>query len=130
MNKKMVITAISVGTAALHFVKSENYRGPFALFVNGYMIDIVLPMTLVLLMGLLQNKILRSIIFRACVVFITGCLVEFSQFAGVPIFGSTFDPLDILAYAGGCFSPYFLTLYYFRNCSQHGRINNGSFLSS
>ena len=109
----MVITVIAVGTAALHFGKSENYRGPFALFVNGYMIDIVLPMTLVMLMGLFQNKILRSIIFRACAIFITGCLVEFSQFAGYPIFGSTFDPLDILAYAGVVLLAIFLDLVLF-----------------
>ena len=109
----MVITAIAVGTATLHFVKSENYRGPFALFVNGYMIDIILPMTLVLLMGLFQNKFLRSINFRACAVFITGCLVEFSQFAGYPIFGRTFDPLDILAYAGGVLLAMFLDLVLF-----------------
>ena len=113
MNKKIVITAIAVGTAALHFVKSENYRGPFALFMNGYMIDIILPMTLVLLMGLFQNKILRSIVFRVCAVFITGCMVEFSQFAGYPIFGSTFDPLDILAYAGGVLLAMFLDLVLF-----------------
>ena len=113
MNKKMVVTAIAIGTAALHFLKGENYRDPFALFVNGYMIDIILPMTLVLLMGLIQNKILRSIIFRACAVFTTGCMVEFSQFAGYPIFGSTFDPLDILAYAGGVLLAIILDLILF-----------------
>jgi hypothetical protein len=69
--------------------------------VNGYLIDILLPMTLFLLTGLFQNSIIRSALFRACAVFGFGCFVEASQYFGRPIFGSTFDPLDILAYAGG-----------------------------
>ena len=101
MNKRIVITIIAIGVAALHFVTGEKYGGPVPVFVNGYLIDILLPMTLVLLMGLVQNKFIRSPLFRAGAVFIAGCLVEFSQYAGFPIFGSTFDPLDILAYAGG-----------------------------
>lgn len=101
MGKRIVITIIAIGTAALHFITGEQYGGPFAVFVNGYLIDILLPMTLVLLMGLFHNRILRSPIFRASTVFLIGCLVEFSQYTGYPIFGNTYDPLDILAYAGG-----------------------------
>ena len=101
MNKRVVITIIAIGTAALHFITGEQYGGPFAAFVNGYLIDILLPMTLVLLTGLFQNKFIRSPLIRASAVFITGCLVETSQYLGYPIFGSTFDPLDILVYAGG-----------------------------
>lgn len=113
MNKKMVITAIAIGTGALHFVKGGNYQGLFSVFMNGYLIDILLPMTLVLLMGLFQNRILRSPLFRASVVFMTGCLVEFSQYTGYPIFGSTYDPFDILAYAGGVFLGLILDLVLF-----------------
>jgi len=58
-------------------------------------------MTLYLLMGLFQNKLIRSAFFRACAVFGFGCFVEASQYFGHPIFGTTFNPLDILAYAGG-----------------------------
>lgn len=101
MSKRIVITIIAIGVAALHFITGEQYGGPFAMFVNGYLIDILLPMALVLLMGLFQNKILRSSPFRAGAVFTIGCLVEVSQYLGYPIFGSTFDPLDILAYASG-----------------------------
>lgn len=79
----------------------ENYHGPFPVFVNGYLIDILSPMTLFLLMGLIENKVVRSTLFRASAVFGFGCCVEFSQYFGYPVFGSTFDPLDILAYAGG-----------------------------
>lgn len=101
MKKRWIITAIALVVGGLHFVTGENYQGPLPVFVNGYLIDLFLPMALVLLMGLFQNKILRSAVFRAAAILGFGCLVEFSQYAGYPIFGSTFDPLDILAYAGG-----------------------------
>ena len=101
MTKKMIITGIALTVGALHFVTGENYQGPFPIFVNGYLIDVLLPMTLFLLMGLFQNKIIRSLLFRACAIFGFGCFIEASQYFGRPIFGSTFDPLDILAYAVG-----------------------------
>ena len=99
--KKLIITIIALIVGALHFVTGENYQGPFPGFVNGYLIDILLPMVLFLLISLFQNKIIHSPLFRACAVFGFGCFVEASQYFGRPIFGSTFDPLDILAYAGG-----------------------------
>jgi hypothetical protein len=99
--RKWITVVISLTVGALHFVTGEDYRGPFPLFVNGYLIDILLPMTLFLLMGLIGNRVIGSAPFRAGAVFGFGCLVEASQYFGRPFFGSTFDPLDILAYAGG-----------------------------
>jgi len=101
MTKKLTITGIALAVGALHFITGENYRGPFPVFVNGYLIDVLLPMTLYLLLSLFENKLVRSPLFRACAVFGFGCFVEASQYFGYPIFGSTFDPLDIVAYAGG-----------------------------
>lgn len=101
MKKRWIVTVIALVVSGLHFVTGENYRGPLPAFVNGYLIDLLLPMALVLLMGLFQHKILRSAAFRAVAIFGFGCLVEISQYLGYPIFGSTFDLLDILAYAGG-----------------------------
>ena len=101
MKKKTAIIVIALFVGALHFVTGENYQGPFHVFVNGYMIDVLLPMTLFLLMSLIEIRIISSVFFRACAVFGFGCFVEASQYFGHPLFGSTFDPLDILAYAGG-----------------------------
>ncbi len=101
MKKRWIVTVIALVVGGLHFVTGEDYQGPLPVFVNGYLIDLSLPMALVLLMGLFQNKILRSAVFRAAAIFGFGCLVEISQYVGHPIFGSTFDPLDLLAYAGG-----------------------------
>lgn len=81
--------------------------------MNGYLIDILLPMTLFILMGLIESKVIGSVLFRACEVFGFGCLVEASQYLGHPFFGSTFDPLDILAYAGGVLLGLFIDLVVF-----------------
>jgi len=99
--KRSIIVFIALIVGALHFVTGKNYQGPFPLFVNGYLIDILAPMELILLMGMIENRIVNSALFRAGNVFGFGCLVEASQYFGCPFFGSTFDPLDILAYAGG-----------------------------
>jgi hypothetical protein len=101
MTKKLILTSIALGVGGLHFLIGENYQGPLPGFVNGYLIDILLPMTLFLLLGLLQSPWVRSTLFRVGAVFGFGCIVEASQYLGRPIFGSTFDRLDIAAYAGG-----------------------------
>jgi hypothetical protein len=63
--KKFVITVIALTVAALHFLKGRIFQGQFHVFVNGDMIDILLPMTLFLLMGFFQNRTIRSSFFRA-----------------------------------------------------------------
>jgi hypothetical protein len=113
MKKRFLITAIALIVAALHFLKGRIFQGQLHVFVNGYMIDILLPMTLFLLMGLFQNKTIRSPLFRASAVFGFGCFVEATQYFGHPVFGSTFDPLDIVAYAGGVLLGIFLDLVLF-----------------
>lgn len=118
MNKKTIVTIIALSVGLLHFVTGENYRGPFPVFVNGYLIDILLPMALYLLLGLFVVKWIRSTPFRAVAVFLFGCVVETSQYLGYPLFGSTFDPLDILAYAGGIALGIFLEVTLFPRLLQ------------
>ena len=113
MNRKSIVTLIALVVGMLHFVTGENYLGPFPVFVNGYMIDILLPMTLYLLLGLIEVKWIRSTLFRAAFVFLFSCAVETSQCLGYPLFGSTFDLLDILAYACGVGLSVFLDLFLF-----------------
>ncbi len=113
MTKKSLITLIALTVGLLHFVTGENYRGPLPVFVNGYLIDILLPVVMYLLMGLFEVKWIRSPLFRAVAVFLFGCVVETSQYFDRPLFGSTFDPVDILAYAVGVLSGVFLDLFLF-----------------
>ena len=111
--KRSLITIIALAVGLMHFVTGESYRGPFPVFVNGYLIDILLPMTLYFLLGLIEVKWIQSTLFRAAAVFLFGCFVETSQYLGYPLFGSTFDPLDVLAYAGGVMLGIFLDLVLF-----------------
>ena len=113
MTKNSITTIVALTVGGLHFITGENYSGPFPFFVNGYLIDILLPMTMVLLMGLIQNRFIHQPAFRAAAVFLFGCAVEASQYFGRSFFGSTFDPLDILAYAGGVMVGLFLDLILF-----------------
>lgn len=101
MTKNAIITIIALTIGLLQFVTEESYRGPFPVFVNGYLIDILLPMAMYLLLGLIEVKWIRSTLFRATAVLLFGCTVETSQYLGYPLFGNTFDPVDILAYAIG-----------------------------
>ncbi|MBL8960757.1 MAG: hypothetical protein JNJ98_12960 [Gemmatimonadetes bacterium] len=80
-----------------------QYRGPFRAFVTGYLIDLLLPFSLVLLLGvgLEQAPTLRRPAVRATAVVLVGVAVEWLQYLGVPVFGRTFDPLDLLMYAAG-----------------------------
>jgi len=117
--KKILITLIALTVGLLHFVTGENYRGPFPAFVNGYLIDILLPMVMYLLIGLFEAKWISSPLFRAVAVFLFGCGVETSQYFGYPLFGSTFDPLDILAYASGIAIGVFLDLILFPRLVPH-----------
>ena len=95
MKKRYLITVIALIVAALHFLKGRIFQGQFHIFVNGYMIDILLPMTLFLLMGLFQNRTIRFPFFRASAVFGFGCFVEATQYFGHPLFGMLVRPIGL-----------------------------------
>lgn len=101
--RRPVVVAICVAVAALHLVTGPQYNGPLRRLVTGYLIDLALPFSLVLLLGagLARVPVLRSSISGACLVFLIGAVVEFSQYFDVPLFGRTLDPLDLLMYATG-----------------------------
>ena len=101
--RKRVVVAICLAVAALHLVTGPGYRGPLRAFVTGYLIDLALPFALVLLLGigLAPVRVLGLPLVRAALVFLVGAVVETSQYLGVPLFGRTFDPVDLLMYAAG-----------------------------
>lgn len=100
---KPVAVAVCLLVAALHLVSGPGYRGPFPDFVTGYLIDLALPFALVLLFGVGAARIpaLASPWIRALAVFLLGSAIETLQSFGVPLFGRTFDPVDLLMYALG-----------------------------
>ncbi len=108
-NKKStyVIVSISIFVALLHFVIGKDYQGFFKDFVRGYLIDILLPMNLYLLLQIsLRKKISanKARVISAVFTFLFGISVELLQLYDIPIFGSTYDFLDIVMYGAGVLS--------------------------
>ncbi len=98
--RKIVIVCIALFVGGLHFIIGPKYNGPFKHFLRGYLIDILLPFVLYLLCN--AGKIASKFKFAAAVgVFLIGVGVETLQYFHVPLFGRTFDPLDILMYGLG-----------------------------
>lgn len=98
---KVIVVAICLGVGGLHFVTGPAYNGPFPAFVNGYLIDILLPFAMTLLLGIQESRMLRRRAARFLLVFGVGFVTETLQYFGVPVFGRTFDPLDYLMFAFG-----------------------------
>ena len=94
IKRKVIVVFIAVAVGLLHFLTGPGYRGPFPVFVNGYMIDILLPFAMYLVLGVANQSVLRSGIVRGGFVFAVGATTETLQYFGVPIFGRTFDLLD------------------------------------
>ena len=101
INRKAIVVFIALAVGLLHFLTGPGYRGPAPVFVNGYMIDVLLPFAMVLVLGIADQSLLRSDLARGGLVFAIGAIAETLQYFGVPIFGSTFDPLDYLMFGIG-----------------------------
>ena len=101
VNRKLIVVFIAVVVGLLHFVTGPKYSGPFPLFVNGYMIDILLPCAMFLVLGVANQSILRSCVARGIFVFAVGATTETLQYFNIPIFGRTFDVLDYLMFIIG-----------------------------
>ena len=101
MSKKAVVVLVAMTVAALHFIVGPAYGGPLPSFVNGYLIDIVLPFSMFLLAGLVEHRILGATWIRALSVFGVGVVAETLQAFGIEFLGATFDPLDYAAYGIG-----------------------------
>jgi len=101
--RNAVIVSICVPVGMLHFVTGPGYIGPFADFVNGYLIDILLPFAVYFLLANVRDKVrfFRPWWIAAGAVFLIGAAAEIAQYQGMPILGRTFDPLDFVAYAAG-----------------------------
>jgi hypothetical protein len=101
VNRKAIVVLIAVAVGLLHFLTGPKYHGPLRAFVNGYMIDILLPFAMYLVLGVAGQSVLRSGIARGVFVFALGAVTETLQYFGVPLFGRTFDVLDYLMFGVG-----------------------------
>jgi len=101
VRKRIVIVCIVIPVALLHFVTGESYSGPAPDFVNGYLLDILLPLAFYFLICLVRMELSKSWIIKASLVFLVACSVELAQLLGLPVLGRTYDPLDFFMYGVG-----------------------------
>ena len=111
--KVFVVVAIMVPIGLLHFVTGSQYNGPFSVFVNGYLIDILLPFAFYFLLGLTNNVFLQSWIIRGVLIFAAASAVELAQYKGIPLLGRTYDPWDFVMYGLGVLLAILCDLYIF-----------------
>ena len=98
----MVVSfGVVIPIALLHFVTGSHYKGPYPEFVNGYLLDILVPFAFYFLLCPHETPLLRSWIVKSILVLGAGSSVEIAQFFGAPIFGRTFDPVDFIMYGIG-----------------------------
>jgi hypothetical protein len=98
--KRAFVITLAVIVAILHFFIGPNYEGPFKSFLRGYLIDIILPFFLYFLFTLNIDQTWQKIAVGAGI-FIFGSVIEYLQYRGAGVFGSTFDPYDFVAYFVG-----------------------------
>ena len=99
--QKIIVIYIAVVVGLLHFLTGPGYTGPFPVFVNGYLIDILLPFAMYLVIGIANLPFLGNSISKGILVFVIGAISETLQYFGIPIFGRTFDMLDYLMFGIG-----------------------------
>jgi hypothetical protein len=101
ISRKVIVVGIALVVGLLHLLTGPGYLGPFPVFVNGYLIDILLPFAMFLVLGISDQPILQNRVVRGVSVFAVGAVAETLQYFGVPIFGRTFDWLDYLMFGLG-----------------------------
>ncbi len=106
--KMVVVVCLVVPIALLHFFTGSAYRGPWPEFVNGYLLDILVPFAFYFLLVLPEHPLLERWPVKAALVFGAAACVEIAQFFGAPILGQTFDPVDFVMYAIGVLLAAFL----------------------
>jgi hypothetical protein len=102
INRKTgIIVSVNLTIGLLHFVTGSHYSGPYPAFVNGYLLDILIPFGFYFLLCLSQLPLLRSWIVKSILVFGAASFVEIAQFFGLPILGRTYDAVDFVMYGIG-----------------------------
>jgi len=103
----MVVVSIMLLLAAAHVIGIGRYLEgrSFELYAS-YFSDLVVPFGYYFLLSLPESQwpFLRSWEMKAGLVCLLAAAAEVLQYFGVPVLGSTFDPLDFVMYAIGALS--------------------------
>lgn len=114
--RQAVITSIGLAMGAAHFVIGPQYAGPARTFVTGYVMDLLIPFSSYFLLSAAEVDwaLLRPWWRKVAIVFAVISSAEVAQAFGYHIFGSTFDPRDLLAYGVGALAAAVVEKYFLK----------------
>lgn len=106
LRRLAIIYSIIVLVAAAHIFRLGSYlQGELYKFYYSYFSDYILPFVCYfLLCGLEQIPILKHWEAKFAIAFLIPSIAETCQYFGIPLLGSTFDPLDFFIYGFGALS--------------------------
>ena len=105
--RRAVIFSIVVLIAVVHIFRIGSYlQGELYNFYYSYFSDFILPFGCYFLLCAteLQMPILRCWEAKLAIAFLMPSIAETCQYFGIPVLGSTFDPLDYFMYGIGAMS--------------------------
>jgi hypothetical protein len=114
--KVLLIIIIQIAIALVHFFRlGQIFDGQMYDLYYGYASDIILPFGLYFLLTINCEKIpmLRHWYYKAGIIFFGATIAEICQLFGIYALGTTFDPIDIMAYGAGVLIAAFLDVKIF-----------------
>ena len=107
VKRRIVIVSIALFVGALHLVRAGRYLpDDFYKIYRSYFSDIFIPFAFYYLLCAAEFKMpqMKSWKVKLAVSFLLPSFAETCQAFGIPLLGSTFDPLDYLMYGIGAAS--------------------------
>ncbi len=102
--RRAVIVSIMMLIALTHIIDiGRHLQGTLFDLFKSYFSDIVLPFGFYFLLSMNEQRIpvLKRWEAKLLIMFVMPSIAETCQYFGIPVLGSTFDPLDYLMYAIG-----------------------------
>ncbi|MGD9093621.1 MAG: hypothetical protein PVF74_12300 [Anaerolineales bacterium] len=106
VQKMMVAITVILFIAAVHIFRVGSYfSGKLFIWYYSFFSDIVIPIGIYFMLCVNDVTIhyLNSWKTKAAIVFVIAAATEIAQAFGIPILGSTFDPLDFVMFGVGIF---------------------------
>lgn len=107
LRRLAVIFSIVVLIAAVHILRIGSYlQGELYNFYYSYFSDFIIPFGYYFLLCANEPHMpfLRRWKVKLAIAFLTPSIAETCQYFGIPVLGSTFDPLDYVMYGIGAIS--------------------------
>ncbi len=96
--KWSAIYCMIIPVALLHFFIGSNYSGPCLAFVNGYLLDILVPFGFYFSLYPQECSLSRYWTVKAILIFGAASSAEIAQLFNAPTSGRTFDRVDFIRY--------------------------------